>query len=166
MSTHPASNAPHTTPTAPGAPAAASLGHFGLAVRDRERSTAFYRRLLGLEVLAESDVGGVRTAFLGSDGELCLTLWQTAERDFEPAGAGLHHLAFRAARAADLAAYSERLAELGVRLHHGGPVLHAEGADSGGLFFHGPDGERVEIFATDAAALGLPAVEGPACGFF
>ena len=59
------------------------------------------------------------------------------------------------------------LRAIGARVHHDGIVAHAEGADSGGLFFEDPDGIRLEIFAPRGVA-GAPAphADGPTCGFF
>ena len=45
-----------------------------------------------------------------------------------------------------------RIRDLGGTVHHDGIVPHAEGMDSGGVFFEDPDGIRLEIFASTGAA--------------
>ncbi|RSS82030.1 VOC family protein [Streptomyces sp. WAC06614] len=142
-------------------------GHVGLGVTELTRSLAFYREALGFELLREGEEEGRRYAFLGRDGELVLTLWEQATGPFAPAAAGLHHLAFSAAGIEEVRAYEERLRALGVDFAHEGVVAHAEGAASGGIFFHDPDGTRLEISAPTGAE-GAPAPSGaaPTCGFF
>ncbi|MET9883662.1 VOC family protein [Streptomyces sp. NPDC006430] len=142
-------------------------GHVGLNVTDLTRSLAFYRDALGFELLGEGKEEGRRYAFLGQDGELVLTLWQQADGAFAPAAAGLHHLAFSATVIDEVRGYEQRLRELGVDFAYEGVVAHGEGAASGGIFFHDPDGTRLEISvpagAEDAPA---PTSGAPTCGFF
>ncbi|KMO94889.1 glyoxalase [Streptomyces roseus] len=142
-------------------------GHVGLNVTDLARSLAFYQDVLGFEPLGEGKEADRRFAFLGQDGELVLTLWQQAEGAYAPAAAGLHHLALSAATLDEVRAYEERLRGLGVEFAYEGVVAHGEGRASGGIFFHDPDGTRLEISAP-AGAEGAPApVPGaPTCGFF
>ncbi|CAM5442132.1 hypothetical protein SAVIM338S_02651 [Streptomyces avidinii] len=46
-------------------------------------------------------------------------------------------------------------------------VAHGEGARSGGIFFHDPDGTRLEIFSpTVDEGLEAPVEGAPTCGFF
>ncbi|WP_030760853.1 VOC family protein [Streptomyces sp. NRRL F-2664] len=142
-------------------------GHVGLNVTDIERSLAFYRDALDFEVLAEGKEEDRRFALLGRDGALALALWQQATGSFAPAAAGLHHLAFSAGGVEEVRGYEERLRGLGVVFAYEGVVAHGEGAASGGIFFHDPDGTRLEI-SVPAGAEGAPApVAGaPTCGFF
>ena len=125
-------------------------GHIGLNVSRLDRSVDFYRAVFGFEVLQRSTDAARPFAFLGHDGAIVLTLWQQSDG------------ALDAVREAET-----RLRGLGARLHHDGIVAHAEGADSGGLFFEDPDGIRLEIFAPRGLA-GTPAActDGPTCGFF
>ncbi|MFE7099648.1 VOC family protein [Streptomyces erythrochromogenes] len=142
-------------------------GHVGLNVTDLERSLAFYRDALDFEVLGEGKEEDRRFAFLGRDGELVLTLWQQADGAFAPAAAGLHHLAFSADAAREVRAYEERLRGLGVAFAYEGVVAHREGAASGGIFFHDPDGTRLEISVpTGAEGAPAPTADAPTCGFF
>ncbi|OEJ32012.1 VOC family protein [Streptomyces subrutilus] len=142
-------------------------GHVGLNVTDLDRSLAFYRDALGFQVLGERKEEERRFAFLGQDGELVLTLWQQAEGAFAPGSAGLHHLALSATTIEDVRAFEQRLRSLGVEFAYEGVVAHGEGAASGGIFFHDPDGTRLEISvpvgAEDEPA---PVAGAPTCGFF
>ncbi|MFB7183172.1 VOC family protein [Streptomyces sp. NPDC056257] len=142
-------------------------GHVGLNVTDLDRSLAFYRDALDFRVLGEGKEQDRRFAFLGRDGELVLTLWQQADGAYAPTAAGLHHLAFSAGAIEEVRAYEARLRDLGVEFAYEGVVAHGEGAASGGIFFHDPDGTRLEI-SVPAGAEGAPApVESaPTCGFF
>ncbi|MEC4571864.1 VOC family protein [Streptomyces virginiae] len=142
-------------------------GHVGLNVTDLERSLAFYRDALDFQVLGEGKEEGRRFAFLGRDGELVLTLWQQADGPFAPAAAGLHHLAFSVGAVEEVRAYEERLRGLGVAFAYEGVVAHREGAASGGIFFHDPDGTRLEISVpTGAEDAPAPTTGAPTCGFF
>lgn len=143
------------------------VGHVGINVRDLGRSLEFYRSTLGLDVLRESEDKARRFAFLGLDGAPLVTLWQQADAEADQSAAGLHHLAFKAASADDLAEFQRRLEASGAVIHHGGIVAHAEGQESGGLFFEDPDGNRLEISVASGVA-GAPAPSGaaPTCGFF
>ncbi|MER6672943.1 VOC family protein [Streptomyces sp. NPDC000983] len=142
-------------------------GHLGLNVTDLDRSLAFYRDVLGFSPLAEGKEEGRRYAFLGDGEQLVLTLWQQAGEPYDRGRAGLHHLAFRADSIDRVRAYESALREYGVEFAHEGVVAHAEGAASGGIFFHDPDGTRLEIFAP-AGAEDAPAPHeaAPTCGFF
>ncbi|MDJ0379808.1 VOC family protein [Streptomyces sp. G-G2] len=142
-------------------------GHIGLNVTDLGRSLGFYRDALGYELLGEGAEADRRFAFLGQDGVLALTLWEQADGPFAPASAGLHHLALSAGTIEEVRAYEERLRALGVDFAHEGIVAHREGAASGGIFFHDPDGTRLEI-SVPTGAEGAPAPSGtaPTCGFF
>ncbi|MFG2297134.1 VOC family protein [Streptomyces sp. NPDC048603] len=142
-------------------------GHVGLNVTDLARSIGFYGGVLGYDLLVEGKEEGRRFALLGQDGQLALALWEQAEGGFAPTAAGLHHLAFMAADVEEVRAYEARLRDLGVEFAYDGIVAHGEGAGSGGIFFHDPDGIRLEI-SVPTGVEGAPApVEGaPTCGFF
>ncbi|MFE3766761.1 VOC family protein [Streptomyces sp. NPDC059104] len=142
-------------------------GHVGLNVTDLDRSLAFYRDALDFELLGEGKEDGRRFAFLGRDGELALTLWQQADDRYAPRAAGLHHLAFSAGAIEEVRAYEDRLLGLGVDFAYEGVVAHREGATSGGIFFHDPDGTRLEISVpTGAEGAPAPTAAAPTCGFF
>ncbi|WP_329243129.1 VOC family protein [Streptomyces canus] len=142
-------------------------GHIGLNVTDLDRSLAFYRDVLGFTPLAEGKEEGRRYAFLGDGENLALTLWQQAGQPYAAERAGLHHLALEADTIEKVREYEEALREYGVDFAYEGVVAHREGAGSGGIFFHDPDGTRLEI-SVPSGAEESPAPSGaaPTCGFF
>ncbi|AUY50719.1 VOC family protein [Streptomyces sp. CB01881] len=144
-------------------------GHVGLNVTDLDRSVAFYRRALGLELVNEGTDPDRRFAFLGRDGRLLITLWQQSTGTFAGAAPGLHHLSFQVDSLDEVRAAEQVLRELGAEFAYEGVVPHGEGSASGGIFFTDPDGIRLEVYTpkgvdeTDAAA---PTKSAPTCGFF
>ena len=142
-------------------------GHIGLNVTDLDRSLAFYRDVLGFTPLAEGKEEGRRYAFLGDGENLVLTLWQQAEQPYASRRAGLHHLALEADTIEKVREYEEALRAYGVDFAYEGVVAHREGSASGGIFFHDPDGTRLEI-SVPSGAEEAPAPSGaaPTCGFF
>ncbi|MFI8822482.1 VOC family protein [Streptomyces sp. NPDC053431] len=144
-----------------------AFAHVGLNVTDLERSLGFYGDVLGFEVLGEGKEEGRRYAFLGQGGKLVLTLWQQAEGAYDSGRAGLHHLAFQAESIDEVRAAEAALKERGASFAYEGVVAHAEGAASGGVFFHDPDGTRLEISVPKGAEEAeAPAGTAPTCGFF
>jgi lactoylglutathione lyase len=142
-------------------------GHVGLSVTDLDRSLAFYREVLELEVIHESTDAGRRFAFLGAGGQLFLTLWQQSSGAFEARRSGLHHLAFQLPTFEAVQATEARLRARGVTPHYDGVVPHREEADSAALYFADPDGIRLEVYSpTGAAGLAAPVPGAPSCGFF
>lgn len=142
-------------------------GHVALNVSDLERSKAFYEQVLGLQVIKESTDPDKRWAFLARDGRLLITLFEQSSGTFATSTPGLHHLSFQVEGVEDVRAAERAVRALGAPVFHDGLVAHAEGADSGGLFFGDPDGIRLEIFApTGLADSPAPSGEAPTCGFF
>jgi catechol 2,3-dioxygenase-like lactoylglutathione lyase family enzyme len=143
-------------------------GHIGLNVSDLGRSRDFYTRAFGFRVVNESSEPGRAFAFLADgDGRLVLTLWQQSAGRFDAARPGLHHLSFQADGIDAVRAIERRLREDGVKFLYDGVVPHAEGADSGGIFFEDPDGIRLEVYApSGAASHEAPTKGAPSCGFF
>ncbi len=147
--------------------AALRTGHIGLNVTDLERSLAFYRDVLGFGVLGEGKEEGRRFAFLGDGPRPVLTLWEQAGAAYAATNAGLHHLAFEADTIERVKEYEGALRAYGVEFAYEGVVPHGEGAASGGIFFHDPDGTRLEIFAASGAeSTTAPVESAPTCGFF
>ncbi|MFF5531701.1 VOC family protein [Streptomyces cinerochromogenes] len=145
-------------------------GHTGLNVTDLDRSLAFYRDVLGFALLAEGKEDDRRYAFLGDGGgdeQPVLTLWQQAQAAYDRGRAGLHHLAFTADSIDRVREYETALRAAGVDFAHDGVVAHREGASSGGIFFHDPDGTRLEISVPHGAENApAPHASAPTCGFF
>jgi catechol 2,3-dioxygenase-like lactoylglutathione lyase family enzyme len=142
-------------------------GHVGLNVTDLARSVRFYSEVFGLEVLKESDAVGRRFAFLGAAQKTVLTLWEQSEGRFSAGTPGLHHLSFRVADIGAVREVERKVRAAGARLIYDGVVPHAEGSDSGGLFFEDPDGTRLEVFTpTGAGSTQAPVAGAPSCGFF
>ncbi|WP_030210627.1 VOC family protein [Streptomyces bikiniensis] len=144
--------------------------HVAVNVTDLERSLAFYADVLGFEVIGRSAEGEPEReeyAFLGRDGRLVIALWQQAEGPYEPGRPGLHHLAFEAESIDHVRAAEAALTARGTTFAYEGVVAHREGAASGGIFFHDPDGTRLEISVPKGAETApAPSTGAPACGFF
>jgi lactoylglutathione lyase len=142
-------------------------GHVGLNVSDLARSRAFYQRAFGFTVVGGSDEPGREYAFLGDGGgRLVLTLWRQSRGRFDHARPGLHHLSFQAADAEAVRAIERRLRADGVPFLYESVVPHAEGAESGGIFFEDPDGIRLEIYTGAGVHGTAPSKDAPTCGFF
>ncbi|CCK30025.1 lactoylglutathione lyase [Streptomyces davaonensis JCM 4913] len=142
-------------------------GHVGLNVTDLNRSLAFYRDVLDFDLLVEGKEDDRRFALMGVGGTLALALWQQADGAYDKTRPGLHHLALQAESVEEIRSYEAALREYGVEFAHEGVVAHAEGADSGGIFFFDPDGIRLEI-SVSSGVQGAPAPHesAPTCGFF
>ena len=112
---------------------AASIHHVALRVADVERAVAFYRGLLGLPLLRRLDAtdGCIRAVWLRA-GPSVLMLEQTLRGEGEATGSG-HVLALAVT---DLAAWSEHLGKLGIRV-----------SDRTGhtIYLTDPDGHRVGL---------------------
>jgi lactoylglutathione lyase len=142
-------------------------GHIGLNVRDLARSKRFYQDVFGFDLAGESNDEGRIFVFLAQNNAIVLTLWQQTDESFATNRAGLHHLAFQVDSIERVKEAEQRLRQLGVVIHYGGVTAHAEGADSGAVYFDDPDGIRLEICApTGASHSPAPNSGAPACGFF
>ncbi|MCI0607409.1 VOC family protein [bacterium] len=144
-------------------------GHIGLNVTDLDRSKKFYRDVFGFEILRESREDGRRFAFLGIGSRTVLTLWQQSQSPerFEKEKPGLHHLSFQVDSIEEVKVIERKLREMQVLFLYDGIVAHLEGSKSGGVFFHDPDGIRLEIFSpTGADSHPAARPDAPSCGFF
>lgn len=142
-------------------------GHVGINVTNLVRSRDFYADVFGLDLLGGSPDGERRFAFLGKGADVVLTLWEQSKGRFDAHAPGLHHLSFQADSIDAVKGAQARLKKRGVKFLYDSIVPHAEGTDSGGIYFEDPDGLRLEIFAaTGTKDLPAPAGEAPSCGFF
>src|SRR5262245_53672667 len=142
-------------------------GHVGLNVSDVDRSMKFYQSVFGFGVLGESREQGRRFAFLGEGDKAVLTLWQQGEGRFDKGRPGLHHLSFQVRSIERVKELVARLRSMNVPLIYEGIVPHAEGMQSGGIYFEDPDGIRLEVYSpTGVGEYQAPTKGAPSCGFF
>ena len=144
------------------------IHHTGYTVSDLDRSVAFYRDLLGCEVIATQEKeGGYLAAIVGypdahvrmahlrlPGGDHVIELFEYlappgGSADVEPRNVGASHLCFVTD---DLAGLHERLLTAGVSLVSA-PVEVDTGINAGGygLYLRDPDGIMVELFQPPAA---------------
>jgi lactoylglutathione lyase len=144
-----------------------TTGHVGLNVSNLARSKRFYQDVFGFDLAGESNDGGRVFAFLTQNSVVVLTLWQQSDGAFAANRPGLHHLAFQVNSIEQVKEAEQRLRKLGIAIHYDGVTAHAEGAQSGGVYFDDPDGIRLEICtSTGAGQSPAPKSGAPACGFF
>lgn len=116
------------------------LNHAVLYVRDIGKSVAFYRDVLGFEVVHERP----STAFLraaDSDNDHDLGLFAVRDNGLQGRGptVGLYHLAWSVSTLPELAGFAERLADCG------GLVGSSDHLVSKSLYGKDPDGLEFEI---------------------
>jgi lactoylglutathione lyase len=143
-----------------------TIGHIGLNVKEIHRSTRFYGNIFGYELMGESHDNGNHFAFLGKDAQVKLTLWQQSSEGFNKNISGLHHLAFQLDSMDQVEDFQRKLKGLGVKFIYDGIVPHAEGTQSGGIYFEDPDGIRLEVYAATGADKYVAPSAAPSCGFF
>lgn len=122
------------------------VGHVHLRVADLERATAFYRDVLGFDVMAYGpDFGLPGAAFLSAGGyhhHIGLNTWESGGGTPPPAGhTGLYHVAFVYPDREELGEAVRRL------LDHGYPIDGAE--DHGAtvsVYLKDPDGNGIELY--------------------
>ena len=119
--------------------ASADVAHVNLRVTDLERSTAFYRDVLGLHV-TQRDAESVFLAAGEYHHHLALNVWGTAARAPLPEAAGLHHFALRLPDEAALAEVVVRILQAGHRLQ--GATDHGVNI---AVYLLDPDGNGVEL---------------------
>jgi catechol 2,3-dioxygenase len=124
-------------------PAGTGIGHVHLQVTDLDRALAFYRDLLGFEVML---LAGGQAAFLSAGGyhhHIGLNTWHS--RGGRPAQregvAGLYHAAILYPTRAELAAIVKRLLQAGYPLR--GASDHGV---SEAIYLDDPDGNGLELY--------------------
>ncbi|KMW58046.1 Biphenyl-2,3-diol 1,2-dioxygenase [Candidatus Rhodobacter oscarellae] len=125
-----------------GAPSEMTIGHVHLRVADLERAVAFYRDVIGLEVMQRY---GDRAAFLSAGGyhhHIGLNTWQSLGGTPPPKGhTGLYHTAFLFPDRAALGAAIKRA--LGAGIEISGAADHGV---SEAVYLDDPDGNGVELY--------------------
>lgn len=121
---------------------AMAIGHVHLKVSDLERSVAFYRDVLGLEVTTRM---GDRVAFLSAGGyhhHIGLNTWES-QGGPRPArnAVGLYHTAFLFSDRASLARAVQNVLDHDVRLD--GAADHGV---SNAVYLSDPDGNGIELY--------------------
>lgn len=118
------------------------IGHVHLKVSDLERSVAFYRDVLGMEVTQRF---GSQAAFLSYGGyhhHVGLNTWQSkGGPPPAPGTTGLFHLAILYPERADLFAAVERVEANGIKFD--GSADHGV---SEAFYFRDPDGNGIELY--------------------
>ena len=145
---------------------ALQTGHVGLNVSSVNHSKEFYQQVFGFQVVNESHEDSRQFALLGVNGQVVVTLWQQSSGSFAKDAPSLHHLAFRVDTMDEVKVIETKLRAIKARFLYDGIVPHAEGTQSGGIFFEDPDGIRLEIFTPQGAAHLEAPSHGPTCGFF
>src|SRR5918999_1264447 len=120
------------------------IGHVLLKVADVERSKAFYTNVLGFEIVEEDPEHGGVFMTLGQDGHT-LDLSRvdnpaTAER-VSPNRVGVHHIAFQVDSEAALKNAYFSLEDQGIEV-----VRAVDHVSQKSIYFHDPDGNRLEIY--------------------
>jgi catechol 2,3-dioxygenase-like lactoylglutathione lyase family enzyme len=144
-----------------------SVNHVGLTVSSLDRSLAFYRDAVGLDVVLEQEKKGgylsaitlypgahVRMAQLAGRGGPCIELFEYLEPPgrglpLEPRNVGITHLCLLVD---DIHDARRRLVEAGAQ-PFSEPVAIDTGANAGGwdLYVRDPDGIVLELFQPSAA---------------
>jgi len=143
------------------------VGHIGINVNNIEVSKSFYKDVFDFDVILENVDKKRKYVFLGNDGEILITLWEQSNKEFSKDTAGLHHLAFQLDTVDELISFEQKLDTLNVEKIYDKIVSHAEGADSGGIYFLDPDSIRLEVCVASDINKPKPAINDDlSCGFF
>lgn len=126
----------------PGSIAKPCIGHTHLKVADLDRAIAFWRDVMGMDLMQRM---GAQAAFLSWNGyhhHIGLNTWHSAGGT-PPARhhTGLFHVALLYPARADLVRAARRVADVGVDIYG-----HADHGVSIALYFDDPDGNGVEIY--------------------
>jgi catechol 2,3-dioxygenase len=136
MPTSPSPLAPYTIP------AGADVGHVHLKVADLERALAFYRDVLGFELVTRY---GSQAAFISAGGyhhHIGLNTWESGGGTPPPPGhTGLYHVAIRYPTRPALATAVRRVLDAGVRLQ--GASDHGV---SEAIYLADPDDNGLELY--------------------
>jgi catechol 2,3-dioxygenase len=115
------------------------VGHVALNVRDVKRSEQFYTEAVGLEIASQAEGATFLTCgTLHHD----IVLFQTPQPEGEAAqpAVGLNHIAFQVPDRAALRGRYDLLTHRGIN------VRTVEHNTTLSLYFHDPDGNRIELY--------------------
>ena len=133
---------------------ARKLGHVVLKVRDAQKSKEFYTRALGLKVANDArEHGAVFLSFGTQHHDLALFQLATGEEP-DAAQPGLHHTAWQLGSFAELQAAYRELGTLGIAVESA-----IEHNVTRSIYFHDPDGNRVELYCDTFADGGFTAMQ-------
>jgi catechol 2,3-dioxygenase len=117
------------------------IGHVHLKVSDLDRAIAFYRDVLGFELMQRM---GDEAAFLSAGGyhhHIGLNTWQSKGGHRPPPGTtGLFHFAIRLPDRPALARTVKRVVQVGI------PIGASDHGVSEAVYFEDPDGNGIEIY--------------------
>jgi len=143
------------------------VGHIGINVNNIEVSQKFYKDIFDFDLILEKVDTDRKYVFLGHGEEIVVTLWEQSNKEFSKDTAGLHHLAFQLDTIEELIDFEKKLDTLKVEKIYDKIVSHAEGADSGGIYFLDPDSIRLEVCVASDINKSKPETnEDLSCGFF
>lgn len=118
------------------------IGHVHLKVSDLDRSIAFYRDVIGLEVQQHYGPGAAFMSAGGYHHHLGLNTWESRGGMRPPRGTtGLYHVAFLYPTRAALAQAVAQVAAAGVPL-----VGAADHGVSEAVYLEDPDGNGIELY--------------------
>ncbi len=116
------------------------LAHIAMVVRDAEKSAQFYNQVLDFAIRKQSVTPAFKVVFLKA-GSLVVELLEYLQPETGQRSRGvIDHLAFRVT---DLPTVMADLEAKGVEFETAQPRQAFDGHKI--TFFHGPDGERIEL---------------------
>jgi catechol 2,3-dioxygenase len=118
------------------------FSHFGLFVPDANRAAGFYERVLGFVRTDEGKVGDRDIVFLSRDPREHHQIVFVSGRSESPTETVVNQISFRMPSLEALCAFGRDLEREGV-----GEVRPVDHGIAWALYFHDPDGHRIEVFA-------------------
>lgn len=118
-----------------------SLGHVVLKVSDQDQSEKFYHNVLGLPIVARFESRRMSFFSLGNHHDFAIAAIGNDASSPDEKGIGLQHVAFKIGNKVDeLKTAKQELEAAGVEVT---PVDHGV---TKSLYFHDPDGNRLEVY--------------------
>ena len=118
-----------------------SLGHVVLKVSNQQRSEAFYNGILGLPIVARFESRQMSFFSLGNHHDFAIAAIGEDANTPDSSTIGLQHVAFKIGDTVDILKAAKReLESAGVNVT---PVDHGV---TQSLYFHDPDGNRLEVY--------------------